>query len=215
MAVLTSTKWAVDNNHSVAQFKVRHLGVANITGSFKVFNGELILEDEVLPGDELIVEDGPGIAGTLESSNFDGAKVHFVVDTNSLDTNQAQRDGHLKGPDFLHAEQFPTMIFDGVLRKARGQGSHERGIDGREGDGRYTVGGELTIRDVTNAVTFGAEFTGMGKGRMGDNRVGFEVDGKINRKDFGLVWSMLTESGGLVVGEEVKMHFDVELIREG
>jgi polyisoprenoid-binding protein YceI len=198
MAVLTSIKWAVDNNHSVAQFKVRHLGVANITGSFKVFKGELVQEDE------------PETIVTLESSDFDGAKVHFVVDTNSLDTNQAQRDGHLKGPDFLHAEQFPVMTFDGVLRKSGG-----RGIDSREADGRYTVVGELTIRDVTKAVTFDAEFTGMGKGRMGDNRAGFEVDGKINRKDFGLVWSMLTESGGLVVGEEVKMHFDVELIREG
>jgi polyisoprenoid-binding protein YceI len=178
MAVLTSTKWAVDNNHSVAQFKVRHLGLASITGSFKVFKGDIVSDDE----------------------DFDGAKVYFVVDTNSLDTNQAQRDGHLKGPDFLHAEQFPVMIFDGVLRLA--------------GDS-YEVVGELTIRDVTKAVTFDAEFTGMGKGRMGDNRAGFEVDGKINRKDFGLVWSMLTESGGLVVGEEVKMHFDVELIREG
>jgi polyisoprenoid-binding protein YceI len=91
-----------------------------------------------------------------------------------------------------------------------GQGAH----DG-ETDTRYRITGDLTIRDVTKAVTFDAELTGMGKGRFGDNRAGFEVDGKINRKDFGLVWSMLTESGGLVVGEEVKVHFDVELIREG
>ncbi len=178
----------MDNNHSVAQFKVRHLGVANITGSFKVFRGELIQEDE------------PEASATLETPDFDGAKIHFVVDTNSLDTNQAQRDGHLKGPDFLHAEQFPEMTFEGLLRKAGGQ---------------YQVVGDLTIRDVTKAIAFDAELTGMGKGRMGDNRAGFGVDGKINRKDFGLVWSMLTESGGLVVGEEVKMHFDVELIREG
>lgn len=178
MSVLTITKWAVDNNHSVAQFKIRHLGIANVTGSFKVFHGEVVQENE----------------------DFDGAKIHFEVDTNSLDTNHAQRDGHLKSPDFLHAEQFPSMIFDGVLREA--------------GDG-YKVVGDLTIRDVTNAVTFDAELTGMGKGRMGDNRAGFEADGRINRKDFGLVWSMLTETGGLVVGEEVKMHFDVELIREG
>jgi len=164
-----------------------------------------------------------GFDGRLGASNFDGAKVHFVVDRNSLDTNQAQRDGHLKGPAFLHAEQFPDMIFDGVLRKSGGpdslkgaaaRGGDVRRVDSHEADGRYIVAGELTIRDVTKAVTFEAELTGMGKGRMGDNRAGFEVDGKINRKDFGLVWSMLTESGGLIVGEEVKMHFDVELIRE-
>jgi polyisoprenoid-binding protein YceI len=187
MLVLTTTKWAVDASHSTAAFKVRHLGVANVTGNFKVFQGEIEHEGE----------------------DFDGAKIHFVVDTNSLDTNHAQRDGHLKSADFLHTEQFPAMIFDGVVRKA-GQDAH-----GGEVDSRYTVTGDLTIRDVTKAVTFDAELTGMGKGRFGDNRAGFEVDGRINRKDFGLTWSMLTESGGLIVGEEVKVHFDVELIREG
>jgi polyisoprenoid-binding protein YceI len=198
MSVLTSTKWAVDASHSVAQFKVRHLGVANVTGTFKVFQGEIEHEG-----------DAPETAGALEASDFDGAKVRIAVDTTSLDTNHAQRDGHLKSPDFFHTEQFPVMVFDGVLRK-EGQGTQ----DG-EADARYTVTGDLTIRDVTKAVTFDAELTGMGKGRFGDNRAGFEVDGKINRKDFGLTWSMLTESGGLVVGEEVKVHFDVELIREG
>jgi polyisoprenoid-binding protein YceI len=178
MSVLTATKWAVDASHSTAAFKVRHLGVANVTGNFKVFQGEIEHEGE----------------------DFDGAKIHFVVDTNSLDTNHAQRDGHLKSADFLHTEQFPAMIFDGVLRLS---------------GGGYKVEGDLTIRDVTKAVTFDAELTGMGKGRFGDNRAGFEVDGRVNRKDFGLTWSMLTESGGLIVGEEVKMHFDVELIREG
>ena len=175
MSVLTTTKWAVDASHSTAAFKVRHLGVANVTGTFKVFEGEIEKEGE----------------------DFDGAKIRLVVDMNSLDTNHVQRDGHLKSPDFFHTEQFPTMIFDGVLRKT--------------GD-RYEVVGDLTIRDVTKPVTFDAELTGVGKGRFGDNRAGFEVDGKINRKDFGLTWSMLTESGGLVVGEEVKVHFDVELI---
>jgi polyisoprenoid-binding protein YceI len=198
MEIMTITKWAVDNQHSVAQFKVRHLGVANVTGTFKVFQGELIQEDE------------DGTSGTLGASDFDGAKIQFTVDTNSLDTNHAQRDGHLKSPDFFHTEQFPVITFDGVLRKMGGQGIH----DGKA-DAPYTVAGDLTIRDVTKAVIFDAELTGMGKGRFGDNRAGFEVDGKINRKDFGLRWSMLTESGGLIVGEEVKVHFDVELIREG
>jgi len=191
MEIMTITKWAIDNQHSVAQFKVRHLGVANVTGTFKVFQGELIQEDE---------EGTLGASGALGASDFDGAKIQFTIDTNSLDTNHAQRDGHLKSPDFFHTEQFPAMTFNGMLRKS--------------GD-RYEVVGDLTIRDVTKAVTFDAELTGTGKGRFGDNRAGFEVGGKINRKDFGLVWSMLTESGGLIVGEEVKVHFDVELIREG
>jgi polyisoprenoid-binding protein YceI len=210
MEIMTITKWAIDNQHSVAQFKVRHLGVANVTGTFKVFQGELIEEDE------------EGTSWTLEPSEFDGAKIQFTVDTNSLDTNHAQRDGHLKSPDFFHTEQFPVMTFSGVLRKKGGQGIHDQGIHDGESDARYAVAGDqyqvagdLTIRDVTKAVIFDAELTGMGKGRFGDKRAGFEVDGKINRKDFGLTWSMLTESGGLIVGEEVKVHFDVELIREG
>lgn len=178
MSVLTRTKWTVDASHSTATFKVRHLGIANVTGTFKVFQGDIEHEED----------------------DFGGAKVRITVDANSLDTNHAQRDGHLKSPDFFHTEQFPVMTFSGVLRLS--------------GD-RYQVVGDLTIRDVTKAVNFDAELTGMGKGRFGDNRAGFEVDGKINRKDFGLTWSMLTESGGLIVGEEVKVHFDVELIREG
>jgi polyisoprenoid-binding protein YceI len=133
MSVLTITKWAVDNHHSVARFKVKHLGVANVTGTFKVFQGEMIQED------------APETSGTSGASEFDGAKIQFTVDTNSLDTNHAQRDGHLKSPDFFHTEQFPVMAFSGVVRKA--------------GD-RYEVAGDLTIRDVTKAVTFDAELTG-------------------------------------------------------
>jgi polyisoprenoid-binding protein YceI len=74
--------------------------------------------------------------------------------------------------------------------------------------------GELIIRGVSKTVTLDAELTGMGKGRFGDTSAGFEVTGKINRKDFGLTWSLLTEAGGLVVGEEVKLHFDIQLIKE-
>jgi polyisoprenoid-binding protein YceI len=214
MEIMTITKWAIDNQHSVAQFKVRHLGVANVTGTFKVFQGELIQEDEEGTSE---TSGTMGASGASGSSDFDGAKIQFTIDTNSLDTNHAQRDGHLKSPDFFHTEQFPAMTFSGVLRKMGGQDIHDGEADAQYavvGD-QYTVVGDLTIRDVTKAVTFDAELTGTGKGRFGDNRAGFEVDGKINRKDFGLVWSMLTESGGLIVGEEVKVHFDVALLREG
>jgi polyisoprenoid-binding protein YceI len=85
MSVLTRTKWAVDASHSTATFKVRHLGVANVTGTFKVFQGEIEHEG-----------DAPEASGALEASDFDGAKVRITVDTTSLDTNHAQRDGHLK-----------------------------------------------------------------------------------------------------------------------
>jgi polyisoprenoid-binding protein YceI len=172
-----STKWTIDPQHSVAQFKVKHLAVSTVTGQFNLFEGS-VLE---------------------ESGDFDGAKVALNIDANSLDTNHAQRDGHLKGADFFSTEQFPHITFSGVLHKAN--------------DG-FKLEGALTIRDVTKPITLDAELTGTGRGRFGDTRAGFEVDGKINRKDFGLTWTMLTDTGGLVVGEEVKLHFDVQLIRE-
>ena len=174
---MTGTKWKIDPIHSTVQFKVKHLAISTVTGTFKLFQGELLSEE----------------------GSFDKAGVRLVIDANSIDTNHADRDGHLKLPDFLHTETFPDITFNGVLHKV---GDH------------YTVVGELSIRGVSKTVTMDAELTGVGKGRFGDTRAGFELNGKINRKDFGLTWSLLTETGGLVVGEEVKLHFDIQLIEE-
>lgn len=174
-AIATKTKWAIDTTHSEAQFKVKHLVISTVTGSFKKFQGDVSAEDET----------------------FDNAEVSVVIDTNSIDTNQADRDGHLKSEDFFAAERFPTITFNGVL---------EKGDD-------YKLVGELTIRDVTKPVTLDVEFGGIVKDPWGNIKAGFEVNGKINRKDFGLNWSALTEAGGMVVGEEVKLHFNIELAK--
>jgi polyisoprenoid-binding protein YceI len=164
-------KWTVDTIHSLVQFKVKHLAIATVSGTFKMFSGDVVSEDD----------------------NFSNAAIHFTVDANSIDTHHPDRDGHLKSPDFFHTAQFPAITFDGKLTNNQ-------------------LTGELTIRGVSKSITMDVEFGGVGKGRFGDTRAGFEVDGKINRKDFGLTWSMLTEAGGLVVGEDIKMHFDIELI---
>lgn len=174
-AIATKTKWAIDTTHSEAQFKVKHLVISSVTGSFKKFQGDVSTEDET----------------------FDNAEVNVVIDTNSIDTNQADRDGHLKSEDFFAAERFPTITFNGVL---------EKGDD-------YKLVGELTIRDVKKPVTLDVEFGGIVKDPWGNIKAGFEVNGKINRKDFGLNWSALTEAGGMVVGEEVKLHFNIELAK--
>jgi polyisoprenoid-binding protein YceI len=175
-AVETRTKWAIDTTHSEVQFKVKHLVISNVTGSFKKFEGEVFSEDET----------------------FNGADVNFTIDTNSLDTNQAERDGHLKSEDFFAAERFPSITFNGVLEKA-------------EGD--YKLVGELSIRGTVKPVTLDVEFGGIVKDPWGNIKAGFEVNGKINRKDFGLAWNALTEAGGMVVGEEVKLHFNIELAK--
>jgi len=171
------SKWTIDAGHSEVQFKVKHLGISNVAGTFKLFKGEVICENE----------------------SFDDAKVRCVIEVNSLDTNNAQRDEHLRSDGFFDIQNYPDILFEGVLKKREDQ---------------YTLEGELTIREVTHRVAMETELTGTGKGRFNDTRVGFEVTGKINRKDFGLSWNILTEAGGFVIGEEIKLHFDIQLIRQ-
>ena len=134
--------------------------------------------------------------GTVESTteDFSNAQVHVTLDTASIDTNNPQRDGHLVSPDFFHAEKYPAITFTGVLQTGQ-------------------LAGELTIGETTHPVTLETTFHGIGKGRYGDTRAGFEATGKINRKDFGLSWNIPGDGGGgLVIGEEVKLAFEIELI---
>jgi polyisoprenoid-binding protein YceI len=177
MIVSKKTKWTIDSNHSEVQFKVKHLAISNVSGTFKLFNGDVQTEDE----------------------NFSNALIHFEIDTNSVDTNNTERDNHLKSPVFFDAENFPKILFDGNLR---------------ETDGDFSLEGELTILKTTKNVKLEAQFSGIGEGRFGDKRAGFEVNGKINRKDFGLNFGLLTEAGSLVVGDDVKLHFDIQLIKQ-
>jgi len=177
-ATLTKTKWAVDTTHSEVQFKVKHLVISTVSGFFKKFNGEVIAE-----GDD-----------------FNNAEVNFSLDVNSIDTNQADRDGHLKSEDFFAAAQYPTITFSkGVLKKSSGDS--------------YKLLGNLTIRETTAVVELDVEFGGTTKDPWGNIKAGFELSGKINRKDFGLSWNALTEAGGMVVAEEVKLHMNIELVK--
>ncbi len=128
-------------------------------------------------------------------------KCIFKADVDSIDTNNAQRDGHLKAPDFFDAAQFPQITFEGVkLEKVR--------------DEKYRLAGELTIRGITKPIILDVEYGGTIKDPWGNTRSGFTVEGKLNRKDFGLSWSQLTETGGMVAGFEVKLHANVEFIKE-
>ncbi len=174
MKVVTQT-WTIDAQHSEVQFKVKHLAIANVSGTFKAFSGQV----------------------RNENDDFNNADIHFELDTNSIDTNNTERDNHLKSDLFLKAEKFPKIIFGGKLIK---------------NNEVYELTGNLTILETTKPVSLRVEFTGVGTGRYNDTRAGFEIEGKINRKDFGLTFNLLTEAGSLVVGEDVKLHFDVEII---
>ncbi len=169
---MEKTTWNIDATHSEVQFKVKHLVISTVTGSFKKFNGVV------------------SAAGEL----FEGANASFSLEVDSIDTNQADRDGHLKSPDFFDAANHPTIHFDGVIKGTK-------------------LAGELTIRGIKKAVELDLDFGGIAKDPWGNTKAGFEINGKINRKDFGLAWSAVTEAGGLVVADEVKLHLNIELVK--
>lgn len=176
-ATLTQTKWGIDPTHSEVQFKVKHLVISSVTGTFKKFSGEVV----------------------SESDDFNNAKATFNIDVASIDTNQTDRDGHLKSDDFFAAGQHPNLTFAGTLKKVSGES--------------YQLVGDLSIRGVSKPVTLDVVYGGTVKDPYGQTKAGFEINGKINRKDFGLNWSAVTEAGGLVVGDEVKLHLNIEVVR--
>ncbi len=133
--------------------------------------------------------------------DFTGATVEFSADVDSISTNQPDRDGHLKSADFFDAANHPKLTFVSTGFK---QG-------GRLG---FIVSGDLTIRGITRIVELDVEFGGIAGDPYGNTKAGFELTGKINRKEFGLHWNALTEAGGMVVGDEVKLLMNVELAKQ-
>jgi polyisoprenoid-binding protein YceI len=174
----TST-WNIDPAHSHAEFKVKHMMISNVKGAFSGITGALKLND-------------PDPAGSSITASIPVA---------TLTTGDAQRDGHLKSPDFLDAEKFPNLTFKSLT------------VDRLE-KGAYTVSGELTIHGVTKTVTFNVEGpTPPGKDPWGNTRIGAAATTKINRKDFGLTWNSPLETGGVLVGEEVTLTLEVQFIK--
>jgi len=137
-----------------------------------------------------------------EDEDFMKAKVSFTADIDSVDTGNEQRDGHLKSPDFFDAAKFPQLKF--VATK----------YENVDEDGSYELYGNLTIRDTTKPVKFDVEFGGIVKDPWGNTRAGFTISGKINRKDYGLSWHVVTDTGGFVAGDDVRIHCSVELIKQ-
>lgn len=136
-----------------------------------------------------------------EGEDFMTARATFTADIDSITTNSDQRDAHLKGADFFDAAQHPQLKF--VATK----------YENVDNDGSYEIYGDLTIRGVTKQVKFDAEFGGVIKDPWGNTRAGITISGKINRKDFGLSWHAVTEAGGLVVSDDVRIHVGLEFIK--
>lgn len=172
-------KWKIDPAHSEIQFKVKHLMITTVTGHFKSY--------------DLDVE--------TQTDDFNTTKkIEFTADIDSIDTNNAQRDTHLKSNDFFNAEQHPKLKFVGKKYEANGD--------------EATLNGDLTIRDVTKPITLKVEFGGTVIDPWGQQKAGFTIDGKINRKDFNLTWDAVTEAGSVVVSNEIKIHAEVQLVKQ-
>ena len=138
---------------------------------------------------------------TLDEQNLASARVEVKIDAATIDTREEQRDAHLRSADFLDVERFPTITFHST-RVEPGRGGASR------------IVGDLTIRGVTRQVVVEAEQTGRGASPWGTEVIGFEATTKINRKDFGLTWNVAIETGGVVVGDEIKITIDVEATRQ-
>ena len=139
---------------------------------------------------------------TLDEQRLGNSSVEVEIDVTSIDTRDEKRDAHLRSPDFFDAEQFPAMTF----RSTR--------VEPRRGD-EARVTGDLTIRGVTREVTLDTTMTGRGKNPWGAEVIGFEARTKINRKDFGLEWNVALETGGFLVGDEIKIELDIQAAKQG
>jgi polyisoprenoid-binding protein YceI len=175
----TLTKWVLDPMHSEVQFKVKHLVISTVTGFFRSFEGQL----------------------ETENDDFNNAEIDFSLDIASVDTNQNQRDEHLKSADFFDAAKYPKISFKSTSFT-------------KDGDDEYTLVGDLTIKDVTKPVTLAVEFGGSTADFYGNTKAGFEITGKINRKEFGLVYDGVTEAGAIVLGEDIKLLINVQFAKQ-
>lgn len=129
------------------------------------------------------------------------AEISFEVDTASIDTRNDDRDGHLRSADFFDSEKYPKMTFKATKIE-------------KTGDNEYNVTGNLTIRDTTRPETFKVTYGGRGKDPWGNEKVGFSAEGRINRADYGLKWNAALETGGVLVGEEVKISIEIQAAKQ-
>jgi polyisoprenoid-binding protein YceI len=136
-----------------------------------------------------------------KDNNLNEGKIEFTIDVNSINTDNEKRDSHLKSDDFFNAEKFPKIIF--VSKSIK-----------KVSENKYKIVGDLTMRDVTKEVILDAQFNGSIKDGQGNERIGYKVSGTLNRFDYNLKWNALLEAGGAVVGKDVNIICDVELIKE-
>lgn len=172
------TTWQIDPAHSEIGFAVKHLMISKVHGRFTDLNGELRLDED----------------------DFTNSEIEVEIDAASIDTQEKDRDTHLRSPDFLDVERYPTLAF------------RSRRVE-IVGDGRYRVVGDLTIRDVTREVTLDVSEEGRAADPWGGQRIAFSATARIDRRDFGLTWNQALETGGVLVGNEVSITLEIQAVQ--
>lgn len=171
--------WKIDPSHSEIEFQIRHLVISKVRGKFRKFDSEV----------------------EAENDDLTNAKVRFEADVDSIDTNNSDRDTHLKSDDFFNAAEHPKLTFEST--------SFEKA-----GENKFKLAGDLTIRGNTKPITLDVEYGGEVVDGYGQTKRGFEVTGEISRKEFGLHWNAITEAGSVVVSDEVKLLLSVQYVKQ-
>lgn len=176
---MARTKWVIDPTHSEIGFKIKHLMITNVSGKFDGFEAEVASEEE----------------------DFTTAQIEARIKTASINTNNLQRDEHLRNSDFFEVEKHPDILFTSTRVEK---------IDNEN----FVLHGNLTLKGTTKQVKLNVEYSGITKDPWGNQRAGFIITGRINRSDFGLNFNAALETGGLVLGEEVKINSEVQLVKQ-
>lgn len=176
VTVIPAGNYVIDPTHTRIGFVARHAVITKVRGSFNNFEGK----------------------GTVADGQV---SLEVVMDADSIDTRQADRDAHLKGEDFFNAGAFPKLKFVSTAVK-------------QKGDDEFEVTGDLTIKDVTKSITIDFEYTGAATDPFGNKRVGLEGEAEINRSDFGLTWNAVLETGGVLVSDKIKLEFEISAIAQ-
>jgi len=175
----SQTTWTVDKSHSRVGFSVTHLVITDVEGYFKDYDAQI----------------------TTEGDDFSKTQIDFTIKTNSIFTDNKDRDNHLRSDDFFNAEKYPDMIFKGKSMK-------------EIGDKKYKLIGDFTIRDVTKQIVLDVTYNGTVKDPWGNTKSGFKVTGEIDRFDYNLKWNKAIETGSLVVGKDVELVIDLQLVKK-
>lgn len=169
--------WTIDQSHSKVNFSVSHLVISEVDGTFKKFDGKII----------------------SKSNDFSNAKISFKIDVNSINTDNEQRDGHLKSEDFFYTEKYPKLTFKSTaLKKIKGD--------------NYLLKGNLTLRGVSKQIELNVKHGGIAVDSYGNTRAGFIITGSLDRIAYGVAWNAKTKEGTWTVGEEVNLLIKLELI---